>query len=223
MWDVRDAEAHVRALAAAWLREKPAYLDPTRHEQLVQYLMQVCWLLSGLREDGRTPRPAFAAVLTVAYASPRWSSLAGYCNGHVEETSAFNLRDDAIAAGEKIAREFQADGCAIAIEIVERRPRGAYDPQRGLMFSTYSRKILTLRIADWYRITFGDSRYSDDRIPLSLDQLVSEWERRDGTGADDSYLDRSGPGARADFIDELHSHVYDHELVEEAIVNAITR
>lgn len=73
-----------------------------------------------------------------------------------------------------------------------------YDQKRGLSFSTYSRRILTLRLVDWYRATFGDARYDRAGRVTSFDALTHQDE-----DADD-YLDRHSPGARTDRIDELH-------------------
>lgn len=73
-----------------------------------------------------------------------------------------------------------------------------YDPTRGLSFSTYSRRILRLRLADWYRSTFGDARYDRAGRETSYDALTDRGEDAD------EYLDRRGPGARSDRIDELH-------------------
>lgn len=48
-----------------------------------------------------------------------------------------------------------------------------YDPNRRLSFSTYCHRILRLRLADWYRDRFGDSRYGDGRPEeISLEQMA---------------------------------------------------
>jgi len=73
-----------------------------------------------------------------------------------------------------------------------------YDPKRGLAFSTFSRRILRLRVADWYRTTFGDARYGRGGKETSYNALTDRDEDAD------EYLDRRGPGARGDRIDELH-------------------
>lgn len=49
-----------------------------------------------------------------------------------------------------------------------------YDDSRGLAFSTYSYRILRLRVVDWYRARFSDQRFGgeDKRnidFPVSLD------------------------------------------------------
>lgn len=48
---------------------------------------------------------------------------------------------------------------------------GRYDPakDRNPNFGSYAARILTLRVADWYRQRFGDTRHGDKPIVLSLD------------------------------------------------------
>ena len=48
---------------------------------------------------------------------------------------------------------------------------GRYDPakDRNPNFASYAARILTLRVADWYRQRFGDTRHGDKPIVLSLD------------------------------------------------------
>src|SRR4051812_18199025 len=130
LWDVRDVEAHVRTLSAAWLRENNARLDQVKLELLVQALVRTCWLISGLQADGRTLRPGYAPRLTVRFPAPRWSSLQGLVDGETEELGPFNSPLDATAAGERRAEYLTLEGCIVETEIVERRPRGAYDPKR---------------------------------------------------------------------------------------------
>lgn len=95
------------------------------------------------------------------------------------------------------------------------RPRSAYMPGRGLSFSSYSRRILTLQIADWYRSDpeFGDTRYGNGERPESIEELAERaWRDRDHDG--DSFLDRHGPGGRLDFLDELNRHAYQDSFEE---------
>lgn len=47
-----------------------------------------------------------------------------------------------------------------------------YDPTKGLSFSTYATRTLALRVVDWYRDRFGDSRYGGSKPALSLDLLA---------------------------------------------------
>lgn len=44
-----------------------------------------------------------------------------------------------------------------------------FDPARGLSFSTYCYRLLKLRVVDWYRHEFGDTRYGERPQVLSLD------------------------------------------------------
>lgn len=54
-----------------------------------------------------------------------------------------------------------------------------FDPARGLSFSTYAYRLLRLRVVDWYRSEFGDSRYGERPTVLSLDAPIAR-----GSGAD---------------------------------------
>lgn len=73
---------------------------------------------------------------------------------------------------------------ATAWELSER-----YEAERGISFSAYCYRGLRLRLVDWYRATFGDSRYGQRPETLSLD-LELELEdafgsnRRGETGAE---------------------------------------
>lgn len=51
-----------------------------------------------------------------------------------------------------------------------------YDPSKGLSFSTYATRTLKLRVVDWYRGRFGDSRYSQQQPTLSLDSLAESMQ-----------------------------------------------
>lgn len=75
-----------------------------------------------------------------------------------------------------------------------------YWPTSTLSFSTFSRRILRVRLADWYRDTYGDARYGLNGREVSYDALVAR--RQDPE--EDGWLDRNGPASRADRIDELH-------------------
>lgn len=197
LWDVRDVEAHVRTLLDAQLRTWGARLDAAKYDDALAYLVALCWRLSGLQGDGRTARVEHAAEIYIS----------DDVDGLTQTLAPFPTRARAEAAV-AIWLLRHCPGAIVAVSYREQRPAGAYDPRQGLSFSTYSRRILSRRVVDWYRHTFGDSRYGGTPKPLSLDRLVDEWERNDGSGVDESYLDRSGPGARLDFIDELNRHAY---------------
>jgi hypothetical protein len=196
--DVRDVEAHVRTLLDARLREWGARLDAPKYDDALAYLVALCWRLSGLQGDGRTPRVEWAVQIIVA--------------GLPQKLGPFPSCEHAEAAY-TAWRATLPDVDHVVYTIVEQRPAGAYNPTLGLAFSTYSRRILARRVVDWYRMVFGDNRYGGTHKPLSLDGLVEDWER-DGTGGDDSYLDHKSPGARVDFIDELHRYAYTDPIGE---------
>jgi hypothetical protein len=81
-----------------------------------------------------------------------------------------------------------------------------YDPSASsLAFSTFSRRILRVRVADWYRDTFGDARYDLHGRETSYDAFL---DRRDDVDEDASWLDRHSPTSRADRVDELHRDAY---------------
>lgn len=205
----------MRTLLDSTLREWNARLDPIKYDDATAYLVAECWRISGLQADALTPRVVYAAHLVVSYRRPQWSSLAGLSGGFQLELGPWIRHDRAAEFGEARAAEIRADGHLVAVEVVERKPSSAYDPNRGLSFSTYSRRILSNRIVDWYRATFGDSRYGDRRLAVSLDELVAR--RRQSDGNSDDALE---PGSRADFIDDLNRHAY-RDLTEEAMTDAL--
>lgn len=214
LWDVRDVEAHVRVIVDSWLREWNARLDATKRDLLVRWLIRTCWLLSGLKEDGRTLRPGYAPLLTITYPAPRWSSVYGLVEQRLFEPPPYNLQGEAVAAGAKFAAWFAQDGSSVEVEIVERRPRGAYDPSFGISFSTYSRRTLTRRIIDWYREEFKDRRYGPQELPLSLEQLGRS--HRDELDVDEGSL------GRLEVIDVLNRNPL-ADVDEEAWLNVVTR
>jgi hypothetical protein len=211
--DVRDVEAHVRTLLDTYLRERGARLDAAKYHDALAYLVALCWKLSGLQGNGRDARLEY------------WAELLQFDDRgkHALEIGPFPSRERA----ELAVTAYCAEGTntIVAVEYVVRAPRGAYDPTFGLAFSTYSRRILSRRVVDWYRATFGDSRYGGNPKPLSLDQLADQWAEgtwiSDGNGAADSYLDHGGPGARMDFIDELNRHAY-YDPFEERDTRSVT-
>lgn len=200
LWDVRDVEAHVRTLLDAKLREWGARLDAPKYDDALTFLVALCWRLSGLQADSRTPRTEWTVALSTG------GTLGPFASHTAAEAArtAWLLRapPDLVVAG----------------EIVEHRPKGAFDPNVGLAFSTYSRRILSRRVVDWYRATFGDSRYAGNHTPVSLDQLVEDWDR---DGAADSYLDHRSPGGRGDVVDELNRHAY-YDPFEERETRSVT-
>jgi hypothetical protein len=126
--DVRDVEAHVRALLDARLREWGARLRPNEYEDALSYLIDKCWELSRV-----------------------------------------------------------------------------YDPTLGLSFSTYSRRILTARVVDWYRTTYGDARYGTQHRHVSLEGLAARFEREGE--APEQFLDQHYPGREDTDTEEVLIHV----------------
>jgi hypothetical protein len=207
LWDVRDVELHVRALLDQGLRANgTAYLSPAMYERVLTFLIEKCWELSGLTAlTGDTKKLRYVWEVR-GFRAPR---------GPLEPYKPIKLPQFLRMPEAEAALATLATTSTLAFtSIVVARPRGAYDPERGLAFCTYSRGILTKRITDWFRSELGDSRYqSGRRNELSLDSLVEQWEQRnDGSGADENYLDRSGPGSDQEFVDDLNRHAYNDPL-----------
>ncbi len=83
-----------------------------------------------------------------------------------------------------------------------------YDAERGITFSHFCYQRLRLRLVDWYRATFGDSRYGKRPESLSLDR---ELELEDAFGSNR----RGETGA------ELQRKLEDPLDVAEAALRAI--
>lgn len=217
LWDVANCEAHVRATLDATLKAAGARLNGAQYERAFAFLLAKCWELSGLEGDGKTLRYVFEVH---GFLVPR--RLGGEFKPifNQEKPPQFPHRETA----EKVLEELQrrARVCFPRIERV--RPRGAYDPGHGLSFSTYSRRILSQRVWDWYRSDpeFGDTRYESRRErEESLEALAMR--RRGDEDGDGSFLDRYGPGARLDHIDELNLPAYRIEFEEVLTIAAIGR
>lgn len=194
----------MRVLLDARLAEWGARLDASAYEDALSYLVQKCWELSGLDASGRPRRVWYVHVTFDVVREIEEGSVSGIVLGHYASEERAKEAADSYLEGDPGA----------ILELVEGSPPGAYDAELGLSFSTYSRRILSARVVDWYRATFGDARYGTRQRELSLDALVEQWERNDGSGADDSYLDRRGPGARLEFIDDLNRHAHDDPTEE---------
>lgn len=211
LWDVLNVEAHVRASLDATLNAHVPYLAPAAKERAFQYLLQTCWELSGLEADGATFRLVWELSATIAprRAQEEFKQL---------RPLQFPKREQAELA---LARLQQRHGL-ILVKIELARPRGAYDPTKGISFSTYSRRILSRRLWDWYRSDpeFGDTRYRVNRgQEESLEALAARGRGRGDTDPDASYLDRRGPGSRLEVIDELNPYAY-QESIEEVLCDA---
>jgi hypothetical protein len=152
--DVRDVESHVRALLDSRLAEWGARLDPDLYDDALTYLVTKCWELSGLDVDGRQRRVYVARIHSDGDPDD---------DGHQIGPYPTRLqRDDAVVQ----LLDLQP---GLVAELVTISPAGAFDPQIGLAFSTYSRRILSARVVDWYRQTFGDARYGTRIREVSLD------------------------------------------------------
>jgi hypothetical protein len=164
-------------LLDARLSEWGAHLSDQRYEEALAFLVSKCWELSGLDEYGDR---------RVVW----WAELHGENGDDGRRLGPFDSRDLAAAA----AVDQQPAGKA---RLTSSWPSGAYDPDLGLSFSTYSRRILSSRVVDWYRQTYGDARYSNRRRDVSLDQPA--------TGDEDAF-DRPDPLA-TDALDEVLTRV----------------
>jgi hypothetical protein len=209
-WDVANGEAHVRATLDAWLGENSAYLGPQQYARAIHSLFIVFWQLSGFEHDWKTPRYVWElrGFLAPARRGDAFKAL---------KPVQFTTEQRARAA--LAALELGGNRIFLA-SIAKVRPRGAYDPRFGQSFSTYSRRILTLRIADFYRSDeeFGDTRYEGNRGREESLEALAERRRRDDD-QDGGFLDRHSPGSRLDFVDELNRHAY-QEPIEEVLNNA---
>jgi hypothetical protein len=212
LWDVENADAHVHATLRATLKSAGARLSQAQEQRAFAFLLAKCWELSGLEGDCKTLRYVFEIR---GFLVPRRLG---------EEFEAIRLPQiPSLETAERLLQELKRRR-RIAFDKIERvRPRGAYDPSFGLAFSTYSRRILSQRVWDWYRSDpeFGDSRYESRRgREESLEALA---ERRQDEDLDGSFLDRHGPGARLDFVDELNLPAYRIEFEEVLTIAAIGR
>lgn len=170
--DVRDVEAHVRALLDAYLREKNAHLRPKEYEDALDYLVGKCWDLSGLDVGGNAKIAWWAIVRDENDIE----------DPDAEQLGPYDNELDAIAKTQHLP----------FVELYEGQPRGAYNAKFGLSFSTYSRRILTRRVVDWYRGTYGDARYGSERRDISLEGLAAKFEREGE--APEQFLDHHFPG-----------------------------
>jgi hypothetical protein len=213
LWDVANCEAHVRATLDATLKAAGARLNGAQYERAFAFLLAKCWELSGLEGDGKTLRHVYEVH---GFLVPRRLG---------EEFQPIKLPQfPRRETAEAILEELQRRRRVSFLKIDRVRPRGAYDASFGISFSTYSRRILSQRVWDWYRSDpeFGDTRYESRREhEESLEALAGR--RRDDQDPDGSFLDRHGPGARLDHIDELNPPAYRIEFEEVLTIAAIGR
>lgn len=213
LWDVDNAEAHVHATLKATLKSAGARLSQAQEQRAFAFLLAKCWELSGLEADGKTLRHVYEihGFLVPLRLGAEFEPIR---LPQIPRLQTAELLLEELKRRRKV--------CFTKIERV--RPRGAYDPTFGIAFSTYSRRILSQRVWDWYRSDpeFGDSRYESRRgREESLEALADR--RRDQEDADGSFLDRHGPGARLDFVDELNLTHLRVEFEEVLTIAAIGR
>lgn len=143
--DVRNVEAHVRALLDATLRHWSAHLDSDEYDDALAFLIEKCWELSGLDGHGR-PRLVWVVK-----------------GVHLGADGTYKLFTLGPVSSEQHADELLAAQRGrpgfVTGALEQTRPPGAYDPAFGISFSTYSRRTLPQRLVDHYRKNFADIRY----------------------------------------------------------------
>jgi hypothetical protein len=209
LWDVRNVEAHVRGALDAGLASKGARLNAQQYDRALQFLREKCWHLSGLQADGKTLRYVWIVVGAI---SPR---------GALEPYKPLGLPESGSPASaqqllDTTAADLLVEGRSIAFATIKKvRPRGAYDPSRGISFSTYSWRLLSnARISDWYRSDeeFGDTRYESNRRREESLEALSHRLTIEGDHVDDL----PAPIGRLDVVDELNRHAY-RDVTEEVL------
>lgn len=187
----------MRHAVDAGLEIRGARLSSSQHDRCVQFCLQKCWEMSGLQGDGKSLRYVWKINGFIAPA------------GALDEYVPLKIRPFTNQRSAELALEDLRARKRIAFASIDPvRPRGAYDPESGLTFSTYSwRLIVNHRIDDWYRSDpeFGDLRYaSNRREEESLEALASRHQDDDGG----SIVDLPVPLGRLEVIDQLNAHAY---------------
>lgn len=198
LWDVRNLEAHCRGALDAGLNKKGGRLSTDQYERCLQYLRQKCWEMSGLQADGRTLRHVWEIRGFVKPAGAR------------DPYKPLKLQQfGSQLSAERALADLQTRLPIAFASIHKVRPRGAYDPSKGISFSTYSWRLLSdNRISDWYRSDpeFGDTRYaSNRRTEESLEALGS---RLNHDGDENGGGDLPAKFGRLEVIDQLNKHAY---------------
>lgn len=98
----------------------------------------------------------------------------------------------------------------VAVEM--RRPASAYDPSVGPSFSTYATRLLRLRVVDWYRDRYHDTRYGDQLVEESLEGILEEQER-------DGIIEVSEEGFSRD---DVLTGLIGSDVAEETLVRQAT-
>jgi hypothetical protein len=202
LWDVRNVEAHVRGALDAGLAAKGARLNAAQYDRCLQFLRQKCWELSGLQADAKTLRYVWEIR---GFIKP-----AGKLDPYEPlKVPQFGSQRSAEIALDSIRDDLRAHNRTLSWVSIHRvRPRGAYDPARGIKFTTYSWRLLSdQRIDDWYRSDpeFGDTRYESNRVTNESLEGLAHRLNDDG---DEVGGELPVPLGRLEVIDELNKHQY---------------
>ena len=219
LWNVEKVEAHVRNAVTIGLELRNARLSPDQFDRCVQFCFDACWRMSGLEADGRSLRFVFYVR---GFIRPR---------SHLDEYTAIKMPPfGSEASAERSLAEFRervdAAGRSLAfVAIARERPRGAYDPEKGIGFSTFSfgrivgdpQRRVGGRIDDWFRSDpeFGDTRYEGNR--RNEESLEAIAERYDDEDTPDGVA--PAPLSRLEIVDQLNPHAY-MEMEEEVLARA---
>ena len=175
-------------------------LEPDQRQRLYAFLLRKCWEMSGLQADGKTLRYVWEIRGFIAPSSQHDP----YVMLDLPQEGSKLAAERALAV---LVDELAIWGRRVAfVSIVKVRPRGAYDPARGLQFSSYSFRFLSnQRIDDWYRSDpdFGDTRY-ERAEELSLEGLA----RRLNDDGDEMDGELPVPASRLEVVDQLNRHHY---------------
>lgn len=134
--------------------------------------------------------------------------------GRIEDVEALCrkvAKDRTTQWGARLAEEKREELVSYLISVCWELSR-RYDPKKDKHpnLAAYAAKILTLRVADWYRQTFGDTRHGERPIVLSLDAPIALNASEEDEGADrlvDTLVSGSGDPAEdrsPDLVGVLH-------------------
>ena len=77
---------------------------------------------------------------------------------HDVEAFARRVLDNRLSAWGAYLEPCDYDDAVAYLIVIAWQLSNRYDPSKGPSFSTYAYRILRLRVTDWYRARFGDSR-----------------------------------------------------------------
>jgi DNA-directed RNA polymerase specialized sigma24 family protein len=144
--DVEDVNALARQALETRLKQWSAHLNEHQREDAHAYLVGVAYHLAygSVRCISRLRCPECGAV----YAPKTGLITCETCDHELVRKTG---------CGKNYPHTHQASTCDECGNDLERVP--GYDPSKGLSFSTYAYRMMRLRLADWYREQFGDSRH----------------------------------------------------------------